>query len=92
MFIRTFVVSCPFEGLFIKHVATFVGNDAEEVSKMLKNKNTVEFDGLRDFLCDSSEYNSSQMDRTIKTDMGYLALIDLAKKWGWTVTDIQNEV
>ena len=92
MFVRTFVVSCPFEGLFIKHVATFVGNDVAEVSQMLKNKHTVEFDGLRDFLCDSSEYNNSQMNRALKTDMGYLALIDLAQKWGWTVTDIKSEV
>lgn len=82
---KSILIYCPHEGLFCKHMTTFVGYNAAQIELDMATRESFEFDQLGDFLTTSSAYNKLEHEVAISSGNGFYALIELAKKWGWTI-------
>lgn len=89
---KSILIYCPHEGLFCKHVTTFVGHNDNEIELEMSMCETYEFDQLADFLTTSSAYNTVEHHMATTKDKGFDALIELAKKWGWNVNIWEGDV
>lgn len=82
---KSILIYCPHEGLFCKHVTTFVGYNVAQIKLDMESSETFEFDELADFLTTSSVYSQEEHKEAVNLRKGIPALIELAKKWGWNV-------
>lgn len=82
---KSILIYCPYEGLFCKHVTTFVGNDESEIELQMATRETDEFDQLMNVLTISSAYDYVELTIAVTSNKGVHALIELAAKWGWLV-------
>ena len=92
MIFKMILIKCPFEGLFCKHVTTFIGDSEFEIEQQMLSHVTTEYDNCRSFLADSSAYNEKEFEDILEAGEGFNALIELAKKWGWEVFVTEGEV
>jgi len=89
---KTFVVFCPFEGLFCSKVTTFVDYGQEALEKHMAHQTSIEFEELENFLASSSQYDAAEIEAVKNSNGGFPALIELAKKWGWEVESTESEI
>lgn len=82
---RSILIYCPHEGLFCKHVTTFVGHNPGEIEQQMDSYLTTEYDDCRGFLATSSAYNEQEFTDILEAGNGFDALIEVAAKWGWLV-------
>ena len=82
---KSILIYCPYEGLFCRHVTTFVDYDSGRIAAQMDSYLTIEYDNCRGFLAESSTYNEQEFTVILEAGNGFDALIELAEKWGWIV-------
>lgn len=93
MIIQTIVTYCPHEGLFVKNVDSFVGNDELEIETEMADSKSPEFEKYWNFLMDSSRIDEvDQLELNLLEGKGYSALVSLACRLAWEIQIVTIEV